>query len=89
MVFHVHGFCLAFNYCVVRYTHGSGVIALDGGFRLRPTHFDKGIPKWNNGLGTDEQAGYFGFGGRGRNKLNDLGDSKDWAVAGGDRSVFK
>ena len=54
VVLHVHGFCLALNGCVVRYTHGSGVIALDGGFRLRPTHFDEGIPKWNHSLSTDE-----------------------------------
>ena len=54
VVLYVHGFCLALNYGVVRYTHGSGFISLDGGFRLRPTHSDKGIPKWNHGLGTDE-----------------------------------
>ena len=54
VVLHVHVFCLALNDGVVRYNHGSGVIALDGGFRLRPTHFDEGIPKWNHGLGTDE-----------------------------------
>ena len=54
VVLHVHGFCLALNDGVVRYTHSSGVIALDGGFRLRSTHFDEGIPKWNHGLGTDE-----------------------------------
>ena len=54
VVLHVRGFCLALNYGVVRYTHGSGVIALDGGFGLRSTHFDEGISKWNHGLGTDE-----------------------------------
>ena len=30
VVLHVHGFCLALNDGVVRYTHGSGVISLDG-----------------------------------------------------------
>ena len=54
LVLHVCSFCLALNDGVVRYTHGSGVIALDGGFMLMPTHFDKGIPKWNHGFGTDE-----------------------------------
>ena len=54
VVLHVHGFCLALNDGVISYTHGSRVIALDGGFRLRPTHFDEGILKWNHGLGTDE-----------------------------------
>ena len=54
VVLRVHGFCLALNDGVVRYTHGSGVIALDGVFRLRPTHYDEGIPKCNHGLGTDE-----------------------------------
>ena len=54
VVLNIHGFCLALNYGVVRYTHGSGVISLDGGFRLRPTHFDEGILKWNHILDTDE-----------------------------------
>ena len=54
MVLHVHGFCLALNDGVVRFTHGSGVIALDGGFGLWPTHFNEGISKWNHGLGTYE-----------------------------------
>ena len=54
VVLHVHGFCLALNGGFFRYTHDSGVIALDGGFRLRPTHFDEVIPKCNHGLGTDE-----------------------------------
>ena len=54
VVLHVHGFCLALNDGVVRFTHGSGVIALDGAFGLRPTHFDEGILKWNHGLGIDE-----------------------------------
>ena len=54
VVLHVHGFCLALNDGVARYTHGSGVIALDGGFRLQPTNFYEGITKWNHGFGTDE-----------------------------------
>ena len=54
VVLHVNGFCLALNDGVVSYTHSSRVIALDGVFRLRPTHYDEGIPKCNHGLGTDE-----------------------------------
>ena len=89
VVLHVHGFCLALNDGVVTYTHGSRIIALDGGLRLQPIHFDEGIPKQDHGLGIDEQACYFGFGSRGHNKLDDLGDSKDWYVAGGVRRVFR
>ena len=33
--------------------------------------------------------GYFGFSRRGHNKLDNLGNSEDWAVAGGDGSVFR
>ena len=47
-------FFLASNDGVVRYTHGSEVIALYGSFGLWPTHFNEGISKWNHGLGTDE-----------------------------------
>ena len=54
VVLYVNGFCLVLNDGVVRYTHGSRVITLDGGFRLRPTHFNEGIQKCNHGLGTDE-----------------------------------
>ena len=54
VVLHVYGFCLELNDGVVRYTHSSGFVALDGGFGLRPTHFSEGILKWNHILGTDE-----------------------------------
>ena len=40
VVLHVHGFGLVLNDGVVSYTHGSRFIALGGGFRLRPNHFD-------------------------------------------------
>ena len=50
--------------------------------------FDEGVPNWNHGFGTDEQAGYFGFGSRGHDKLDDLGNIQYWAVAGGDGSIF-
>ena len=54
VVLHVHGFGLELNDGVVSYTHGSRLIALDGVFRMQPTHFDEGIPKRDHGLGTDE-----------------------------------
>ena len=54
VVLHVHGFGLVSNDGVVGYTHGSIVTTLDGGFRLRPTHFDECISQRNHGLGTDE-----------------------------------
>ena len=54
VVFQVHGFGLALNDGVISNTHGSRVIALDGRFMLRPTHFDEGIPKRDHGFGTDE-----------------------------------
>ena len=54
VVMHVHGFCLVLDDGVARYTHGSGVITLDGGFGMRATHFDEFISEWNHGLGTDE-----------------------------------
>ena len=54
VVLHVHGFCLLLNDVVGRYTHASGVIVLDGGFGLRPTHFNDGISKWKHGLDAYE-----------------------------------
>ena len=39
-----------------------GVITLDGGFGLRPTHIDKGMTKMDHGFGVDEEASNFGFG---------------------------
>ena len=54
VLLNIHGFYLVLNAGVVRYTHGSGVITLDGGFRLPSTHFGKAITKWNHGFGTDE-----------------------------------
>ena len=52
VVLHVHGFGLVLNDGVVSYTHDSRFIALGGGFRLRLTHFDEGVPKRDHGFGT-------------------------------------
>ena len=40
-------------------------------------------------LGTNEEAGKFGFGGRRSDKFDDLRYDEDWAVDMGDRGVFR
>ena len=61
---------------------------MDGQARLHPTHFYKGIVYRYHVLGTNEEAGNFGFSGRRSEKFDDLRYSEDWAVEMGDRGVF-
>ena len=55
---------------------------------MRPTHLDKGLTKLDHGFGADEEAINFGFGSRGHNKLDYLGDSENMVIYGRDRDVF-
>ena len=56
--------------------------------RLQPTHFDKGIADGYHVLGTNEEAGKFGLGGRRSDKFDDLRYGEDWSVDMGDRGIF-
>ena len=89
LVLYFRGFGLTLNDGIIRNINFSGVIALDGRFWLRPTNLDKGLTKLDHGFGTDEEAGNLGFGSRGHDKLEYLGNSKERAVSGRDRSVFR
>ena len=66
----------------------SGVIILDSIFGLRPTHIDKVLTKLDHGFGAYEEAINFGFGSRGHDKIDYLGDSDHRAISSRDRSVF-
>ena len=88
VVLHLHGFGLTLDDVIIRNINCSGVITLDGRFGMRPTHLDKGLKNLDHGSGADEEAVYFGFGSRGHDKLDYLGDSEDRAISGMDRSVF-
>ena len=74
--------------CGVGDAYGGGVLGLDGQARLRPTHFEKVIVDGYHILGTNEEAGKFGFGGRRSDKFDDLRHGEDWSVDMGDRGVF-
>ena len=65
-----------------------GVITLDGRFTLRSNHLNKGLTKLDHGFGADEKARNFGFGSRGHNKLDYLGDSENRAISGKSRGVL-
>ena len=53
-----------------------------------PTNFDKVIVDGYHVLGTNEEAGKFGFSGRRSDKFNDLRHGEDWSVDMGERGVF-
>ena len=85
---HVHGFGFALDDGVISNPNCGGVITLDGIFGLRPTNLDKGLTKLDHGFGADEEASNLGFGSRGHNKLDYLGDSENRAISGRYRGVF-
>ena len=89
VVLRVHGFGITLDDGFIRNTNHSGVIALDGRSGLRPTHINKVLTNLDHGFGTDEEARNFGFGSRGHEKLDNLGNNKDIAVSVRDRSVFR
>ena len=66
--------------CVVGVNDGGGFFGLDGQSRLQPTHFDKGILYGYHFLGTNEEAGKFGFGGIRSDEFDDLRYGEDWSV---------
>ena len=88
MVLHVHGFGFTFYGCVISNPNFSGFITLYGIFGLIPTHIDKGMKNMDNGFGADEEASNLGFGSRGYNKLDYLGESENRAIYDRDRGVF-
>ena len=88
VVLHVHGFGFSLNDGVISNTNCSGVITLDGRFWMRPTHLNKGLTNLDYGFGEDEEAISFGFGSRGHDKLDYLGNSDHMEIYGRDRSVF-
>ena len=85
---HVHGFGFALNDGVISHPNCGGVITLDGIFGLRPTHLDKGLKNLDHGFGADEEARNLGFGSRGYNKLDYLGNSENRSISGRNRGVF-
>ena len=89
MVLHVYGFGFAFDDDVNRNTNCSTVITLYGRFGLRPTHLNKDLTNLDHGFGADEEAINFGFGRRGNDKLDYLGDSENREISGRNRSVFR
>ena len=88
VILHVHGFCLMLDDGFISNTKCIGFIALDGIFGMRPNHINKGLTNLGHGFGTDEEARNFGFGSRGHDKLDNLGNSKYRAVSGRYSSVF-
>ena len=88
VVLHVRGFGFALDDGVIRKPNYGGAITLDGIFGLRPTHIVKGLTKLDHGFGTNEKARNFGFGSRGHNKLDYLGNSENRAISGRDRGFF-
>ena len=89
VVLYVHDFSLTLDDGVIRNTNCSGVITLDGIFGLRPTHINKGLTKLEHGFGAYEEARNIGFGSRGHDKLDYLGNSEERDISGRDRSVFR
>ena len=89
VVLHVHSFGLTLDDGVIRNTNYSGVITLYGSFCLSPIHLNKGTTKLDHGFGTYEEARNLVFSSRGHDKLDNLGNSKDRAVYGRDRSVLR
>ena len=61
---------------------------MDGIFGLRPTHLDMILTKMDHVFGADEESRNLGFGSRGHDKLDYLGDSEHRDISGRDRSVF-
>ena len=59
---HVHGLHFLSYECFVGYAQGCGVVCLDGGLGLRPTHLDEGLAERDHFFGTDEEGGKFRFG---------------------------
>ena len=88
VVLHVDGFGFAMDDGVIRNPKCGGVFTLDDRFGVSPTYLDKGQTKLDHGFGADEEARNFGFGRRGHNKLDYLGDSENMVIYGRDRDVF-
>ena len=88
VILHVHGFGFALDDVVSSNNNYSGVIIMDSTFGLRPTHIDKVLTKLDHGFGAYEEASNFGFGSRGHDKIDYLGDSDHRAISSRDRSVF-
>ena len=61
---------------------------MDGIFRLRLTHLDKGLTNLDHGFGADVDVINLVFGRRGHDKIDYLGDIEDRAIFGRDRSLF-
>ena len=80
VVLHVNGFGFALDDGVISNPNCGGVITLGGRFGMNPTNLDNGLTNLEHGFGADEEASNFGFGSRGHNKLNYLGDSENKAV---------
>ena len=88
VILHLHGFGFALDDGVSSNNNCSGVIIMDSIFWLRPTHIDKVLTKLDHGFGAYEEASNFGFGSRGHDKIDYLGDSDHRAISSRDRSVF-
>ena len=88
VVLHVHCFGFELYDCVIGNPNCSVVITLYGRFRLRPTYIYKGLTKLDHVFGADKDTRNSGFGSRGNNKLDYLGESENRAIYGRDMGVF-
>ena len=62
---------------VVDDSGSGGVVSLDRGRRLGPSHFDQCLTDRDHFLGGDLETTKFGFSGGGHDKLDHLGDGKN------------
>ena len=70
-------------------SNGSGIVSLDWGLRLGPTHLDEGLAQRDHSLGGNENGGQLGLSGGGDDKLdyfrndeNGTIEGRGWAVLG-------
>ena len=86
---HVHGLDASRDNSIVDDAHGGGVIGLDRGGRLGPSHFFECLSYGDHFFGRDEQGGQFSFCCRGHDKLDDLGDGEDGPIECWDGVVIR
>ena len=58
---HVHGLHFLSYDGFVGYAYGCGVVCLDGGLGLRPTHLNERLAERDHFFGTNEKGSQFGF----------------------------
>ena len=84
----IHRLHLLLDDGVVDDSVSSGVVSLDRGGRLGPSHFDQCLTERDHFIGGDFDATKFSFRGGGHDKLDNLDDGENGSIVVREYTVF-